>query len=146
MSENWLPSLAPDGLLKISEESARAEIEKLTAYYETDYSDLPEDRKKVISELISVLVRGFRQGRLQIDERDGEPWIIQHVGKKDEKLEYRPIDGKTKVRMETAGEGSYAKIYSVMGILSGLGADAIQKLKAADLKLAENLGAYFLSA
>jgi len=146
MAKNWLPTFAPDGALKISEDAARAEIEKLTAFYETDYSDLPEDRQEAIAEVIAGMVRGFRLGRLEVEDRDGEPWVIQHVGKKDETLEYRPITGKEKAKMEAAGEGSYTRMYTILGLLSGIGADAIKKLKPADLKLAEQVAAYFLSA
>jgi hypothetical protein len=138
----WITPPA-EGKYKISGEVAQEEVRRLLDFYESDYTDLPEERQRAVEEVLNGVEKGFRMGRLEIKEADDGLHVIQHL-KNGSSLEYRPVTGKLKPKLDAAGDGIYRRMYLLLGYLSGLGEDAIMNLKGPDLRLAEQLSALFL--
>ena len=130
---------------KYDKKTAQAEIKKMLDYYEIDINEIEDkDLKRAITQGYDRLIKAARLGRLTVKLEDGIK-VIQTL-KNGEVVEYREIDGTAKTEM--AGKQTddhYGKSYALMGSLSGLGENAIKKLKGVDLSLAEVLGLIFLS-
>ena len=148
--EQW-KSLAPKKENKISEESARAEMGRLMAYYETDLDDSTPEQETAINQIMSRILSAFMQGRLELSEdKEGELSIIQHVKKeknkeKDtDKITFRALRGGDKTKLENAGTDPTKRMHYLMGVLSGYGPDVIAKLSAGDLRVTEALAGFFL--
>lgn len=145
--EQW-KSLAPKKENRISEESAREQLRKLMAYYETDLDDTTSEQETAVNQIFSRLLSAFMQGKLELSEdtENGGLFIKQHIKKKDgqEALTYRPLKGSDRVKLEQAGNDPTARMHCLMGILSGYGADAIGKLSAGDLRVTEALAGFFI--
>jgi hypothetical protein len=145
--EQW-KSLAPKKQNKISEESAREQLSRLMAYYETDLDDAAPEQEAAINQIMGRIMSAFMQGKIELseDRESGELSIIQHIKKKDGKdtITYRPLKGNDKVKLENAGNDPTARMHYLMGILSGYGQDAIGKLSAGDLRVTEALAGFFI--
>jgi hypothetical protein len=140
----WLPA-APDREYKISEDSAKAELQKLFDFYEIDFDGFDEATVKGIELLAGKTAKAIRLGTVEIVEKDDGPHVVQHLKNKDT-LDYRPMRGKDKIRVDAAGDNWHGKLYFVLGLLSGLGEDAVLKLAPSDLRTAEVVAALFLLA
>jgi hypothetical protein len=140
-------NLAPKKENKISEESAKEQIAKLMAYYETDLEEDPES-EAAINQIMGRLLSAFMQGKLELseDKESGELSIKQHVTKKEGKdtITYRPLKGSDKVKLDTAGTDPLRRMHCLLGILSGLGSDVIGKLSAGDIRVAEGIAGFFI--
>jgi len=143
MLEKW-SDLIPEKKFKLSEESARAELGKLTAFYETDLSDVTPDQETAINQIFQRLLIAFREGKIETNE-DVEKGlsIIQHL-KNGDTLTYRQLKGGDKVKLESAGNDPTRRMHTIMGILSGFGSDAIGKLPSGDLRVTEALAGFLL--
>lgn len=132
---------------KISEESARAQLDELYTYYEINFDDMPDSLKDALKATDRKLVKAVRLGRIEIgSDGNGTIQVIQ-ILRNGETLTYREIDGKAKVAMGGKDENdSYGKAYALMGSLSGVGEAGIQQLKSHDLSVVECLGTVFLQA
>jgi hypothetical protein len=141
--ESWIKA-PPEKEYKISEETARSEIQKLLDFYEADFSAYAPDRQTALAEICEILCKAFRRGALELKEADDGIHVIQHF-KSGNDLEYKPFTGKVKAKLDSAGDAIYGKIYRCLGSLSGLGEDVFFKLKGGDLKTSEAVGSLFLA-
>lgn len=131
--------------LKLSEKSAKENLQEMLDYYEIDLDDI-EDKvvKSAVKSGLKRLIKAIRLGRLEIKIED-EFKIIQITRSGKETITYREIDGDSKSAMSTKDEKDwYGKSYALMGSLSGLGESAIRKMKGVDISLVEVLGMIFL--
>jgi hypothetical protein len=144
--EKWA-DIAPKKEFKLSEESARAELGKLCAYYETDLDDVTPDQETAVNQILARLLTAFRQGKLELLENtDTGLSIVQHTKTKNGKdtLTYRELKGSDKTKLSTAGDDPTKRMYTLMGLLCGYGTDIIGSLPAGDLRVTEALAGFFL--
>ena len=136
--------------MKISQQVADAQFEMFSEYYDFDESDSGnEDVRHAMAGAKARVVKAIRRGRVEIEETEGDIVVHQHLKfplGEVKSLRYGVITGKAKVAMEkgTSGDENYAKIYALLGSLSGLGSTAISALRGVDLSTAECIGAIFL--
>jgi len=143
MLENWA-DIIPEKKFVLSEESARIEFGRLTAYYETDLSDATPDQEIAINQILQRIFTAFRQGKIELNDNTEKGLsIIQHL-KNGDTLTYRELKGYDKVKLESAGNDPTRRMHTLMGVLSGFGADAIGKLPSGDLRVTEALAGFFL--
>jgi len=137
---------------KISVEVAREQVDLFLDYYDMPLDELLEElddknMKSGVKTSYSRIIKAIQKGRIEISTTDEDQLkIIQHVGKDNsETLEYKIIDGYAKSSMKNAdSEDTYGKIYSLVGSLTGLGKEAILKLKGKNLSDAECIGMILL--
>jgi hypothetical protein len=131
---------------KLSKETAQAELQKMLDYYEIDIDEIEDkELKKAIKAGYDRLIKAVRLERLQVITEDGIK-IIQKLKSNGSTVEYREIDGKSKMAMAGKDEKDYyGKSYALMGSLSGLGENVISNMKGVDLSLVETLGMIFLA-
>jgi hypothetical protein len=144
--EQW-KALAPKKENRISEESAKEQLSKLMAYYETDLDDSTPEQETAINQIMSRILAAFMQGKIELSEdTENGLSILQHIKKKDgkETITYRPLKGNDKVKLENAGTDPTARMHYLMGVLSGYGMEVIGKLSAGDLRVTEALAGFFL--
>ena len=141
--DKWV-DLAPKREFKISEESARAELAKLTAYYEVDFDEPTADQETAVNQIMNRLLIAFRAGKLELKDDTGKGLqIVQHL-KNGDSLVYRELKGSDRTKLETAGTDPVRRMHTLMGLLCGYGSDAIGKLPAGDLRACEALAGFFL--
>jgi Glu-tRNA(Gln) amidotransferase subunit E-like FAD-binding protein len=130
----------------LSKESAQAELRKMLDYYEIDIDEIEDkELKKAIKAGYDRLIKAVRLERLQVVTENGIK-IIQTLKSNGSTVEYREIDGKSKMAMAGKDEKDYyGKSYALMGSLSGLGENVISNMKGVDLSLVETLGMIFLA-
>jgi len=133
---------------KVSEESAREQLDAMYDYYEIDFDELPEKLAPVLKATDAKLLKAVRLGRVEMAlGDDGVIVVTQHLRSGGDPLVYREIDGQAKVAMGAKdADDAYGKAYALMGALCGLGETAITKLKSHDLAVVECLGTVFLQA
>ena len=130
--------------MKLSEDSAQEQLNKLLDYYEIDFNDIPIEQKNAFEMIGKKLVKFIRQGRLEIKTEDGIQ-CIQTLRNGTTTITYKELNGKAKTAMGTKGpDDGNGRIYALMGALSD-GETVITDLKGPDLSLAECLGAVFLA-
>jgi hypothetical protein len=141
--EKWA-GLVPEKKFVLSEESARTELGKLCTYYATDFDDVTQDQAVAVNQIMSRLLTAFRTGKLELkDDEEKGLMVLQHL-KNGETFTYRELRGNDKTRLEAAGTDPSKRMYLLMGLLSGYGADVIGKLPSCDLKICEGLAGFFL--
>lgn len=132
-----------DKKYKLSEDSAKAVLDKLIDYYEIDFDDLPASSKDGMEAVFKKLVKFIRLGRLEVKIQDGIQ-CIQTLRDGSTTIIYKELNGKAKTAMGTKKETDQnGRIYALLGALSE-GETMITKLKGPDLSLAELLGGLFL--
>jgi len=141
--EKW-KDLAPKKEFVLSEESARAELARLVSYYETDLDDATPDQETAINQIMQRLLTAFRQGKLELKEDAEKGLSVIHHIKNGDPLTYRELKGSDKTKLESAGNDPTRRMHTLMGVLSGFGADAIGKLPSGDLRVCEALAGFFL--
>ena len=130
--------------MKLSEDSAQEQLNRLLDYYEIDFDDIPSDQAKSFEMIGKKLVKFIRQGRLEIKTEDGIQ-CIQTLRNGTTIITYKELNGKAKTAMGTkSAEDGNGRIYALMGALSD-GETMITELKGPDLSLVECLGAVFLA-
>ena len=141
--EQW-KALAPKKEYKLSEESAQAELGRLIEYYEVDLDDVAPEQETAVNQIMNRLLSAFRQGKLELKE-DAEKGlqIMQHL-KNGDTITFRELKGSDRTKLEIAGTDAVKRMHVLVGLLCGLGADAIGKLPAGDLRVTEGLAGYFL--
>jgi hypothetical protein len=130
--------------LKLSEKSAKENLQKMLDYYEIDIDDIEEKEvRRAVKSGLKRLIKSMMKGRLEI--KIEEEFQVIQTTKNGEKIIYREIDGKAKTSMANKEEKDYyGKSYALMGSLSNLGESAITSMKGVDLSLVEVLGMIFL--
>lgn len=134
---------------KIADEPARAQVALILEHYQIDVDGIPDRKQKAATEAaLEKLVTFVRQGMIEVS---ASPFLItQNLSNPPgevTKLQYPELQGKHKVAMDACGpEEIYARIFALMGSLSGLGSAAFSKINGVDLSAVECLGMLFLSA
>ena len=132
---------------KLSEETAQDILEQFIDYYEIDPADMSDDVGEAITTSLVKIRKAIQKGRIEINIDSETITIKQHLKKPHPGIEnpliYKEIVGtaKTPIKPDVS---HYIKIYTFLGALSGEGLSNIQKLRGADLSLAESLGTVFL--
>jgi hypothetical protein len=133
----------------LSEESA----EDILAVFLDHYNIYPENyatkgEVTIYESSCKKLIEAIRLGNLEIESQDGSLKVI-HTCRGGSKLEYREITNEAKLvdqgareaeENETMGAAMSRRYASVMGFLSGMGYDAMKKLKGQDIGIMEALG------
>lgn len=129
---------------KLAEKPAKGQLESMLDYYEIDIDEIEDKEvRRAVKSGYNRLIKAIRLGRLEIKIDGG--FKVTQTTRNNEVIEYREIDGDSKVAMSTKEEKDwYGKSYALMGSLSGVGESGIRKLKGVDLSLAEVLGMIFL--
>lgn len=127
---------------KISKEVAEEQLNIFLDHYELDIDEdiASETSRDAVKSSVKRIIKGIRSGRVEITNDDGLK-IVQIVG--EEKLVYKPLDGKCKVLTDKY-DGNYAKIYALAGYLNDLGLEGMKNLKDLNLSIAESIGMLFL--
>lgn len=123
----------------LSEESAAEQLELFMDYYDVDMNDIPTAQRDAVDIACRKVSKAIRRGKIEIRNTDGLQ-VVQMV--KETELVYGELTGRAKIAM--GDKTDYGKIYALLGSLSGAGETAIQKLKGADLSIAECIGMLFL--
>ncbi|MBE3064730.1 MAG: hypothetical protein IMZ69_06895 [Spirochaetes bacterium] len=134
---------------KLADEPARAQVALILEHYQIDTADIPDKKQRGSTEAaLEKLVGYVRQGMIEVCESPFK--IIQHLKHPPGNvatIEYPELQGKHKVAMDARPtEEIYARIYELMGSLSGLGSTAFSAIQGVDLSAVECLGLLFLSA
>jgi hypothetical protein len=135
---------------KLSIENATEQLAIMADYYELDWEeDFPKTDKggSVGTQTERKLLKAIQNGRLEISETEDGIEIVQHLKRKAgnvEKLVYKRISGNAKTALKDLDKGSpHAKIYALLGAISGEGETTIRKLTDLDLSTAECLSSVF---
>lgn len=131
---------------KLSEESAQDQLDIFHEYYDFYPEDVSEERmSKMLKEVENKILLAIRQGKLEISIVEGTIKVIQNLKSSDgETVEYAELKGRHKVGMGKKSENdNHGRLYALLGSITGLGEQAVLKLRGADLGLAESIGAYY---
>jgi len=132
----------------LSDESAQEQLDLLLRYYDIEIADIGLQKSGIIDSVLSRIIRSIRQGNLTIALKSGKLSLLQTLvnppGDVTE-LEYSEVTGQAKLVMDSAGaQSDHARMYALIGYLTGVGSAGIAKLSRVDLSLAEALGFIFL--
>jgi hypothetical protein len=129
---------------KLSEESAKTELQKLIDHYECDFELIPQGAEEAVEQIFNQLLSAIRQGKLEIDDKDADKGltVIQHL-KNGDSLTYRELRGGDKAKLSDNLD-SQKRLYTLAGILCGLGIDCVLKLPAVDLKVVDAISGFFI--
>jgi hypothetical protein len=139
----------PQADLPISEETAEKSVKELISYYHVDVANIPDakDRRSVEASL-NYLQGAYGAGHLENIREGAVLKVKQHL--QDPPAEMRElVYGKMLGRHKRASDGyeqndRYARIYAILGALSGNPPEVIEALSKVDCDLAEALGLVFL--
>ena len=132
---------------KLSVESAEKSVREFIGFYEIDTSRSDRDEEKIVETMFDDLSKAYRRGNLENKKDDNLGFCVVQYLKNGSTLTYRELGGKDRIVMEGFDNTRpYSRIYAILGKLSGLGEDAIMKLKGQDWKCAEALGLVFMMA
>jgi hypothetical protein len=127
----------------IQQEDAQKQVDLLIEYYDLD----PE--KEELRKIIPDLTRHIMRGRVEITEdAEGEIHVRQNFRKPVNDttgLNYNVINGVNKTQMKTDTKSDFAKIYAMVGSMTGWSGMKISQLKGVDNQVVETLGALFLA-
>jgi hypothetical protein len=141
----------PENEYRLSEESAEAAVRELIDFYGFGVSDMePSGEKETktqngVIETLDKLQEYYRRGLIENrrDETNGF-CVVQHTAKKNE-IVYREIKPKDKTVLDGFSDTQiYARINALMGKLSGLGGDGLNKMGSEDYRVMEALAIVFL--
>lgn len=134
----------------LSEETATKAVVELLTFYDYDIDALEPAERKSTEKALKEIVGFYRQGRFENGKSDdGAPTVIQHLQETPGTLKsitYGEFTGEVRVQ---SGDGleikkeTFTFIYRTLGLLSGIGEDALKKLRGGDLKAMEALGNLF---
>lgn len=142
--------------LRLSEESAKAQLELFLDWYGMDYEEMfgsdstaPEAAKEAVSKRI---FKRLRQGYFEVKEEEskGEMTlvVVQHLdkpvhGKKE--LKYKEIKGSHRSSVKVSqGENETAQMYHFLGAVTGEGKSFFDSLRGVDIGVADMIGYLFL--
>lgn len=137
---------------KLSEESARAELQKFYDYYEIEIDELDKESEdseikvgnQALKKLQTKLLKAIMKGKLEFEDNEKGFFIIQNL-RNGQKLTYKEIDGQAKTEMGKKREKDYnGQCYALLGYLCGGGEYVIKQLKGPELSLAEAIGTTLL--
>ena len=123
----------------LSEDSAREQLQTLLDFYGVDLDELGDVASRVSKRLISAIQTG--KVEVVLDQEGIKVIQNTHSGKS---FTYGEVTGQAKVAMEKY-DGSHARLYGLLAVLSKRPFIEIQKLSAGDLSIAEYLALVFLA-
>ena len=143
MKLDEIKALAKEKNYKLSEDSAKLELQKLIDHYECDMDLIPEDGEDAAEQVVNLLISAIRQGKLEIDDKNTDKGlsVIQHL-KNGDSLVYRELHGNDKTKIPDKMDAQMC-LYTLAGILCGLGTDCVLKLPSSDLKVAAAISGFF---
>jgi len=134
----------------MSLENAEKEVDKFLAFYRIKISKIRVKANREAMEACRDYLTGYvEDGVLNFVDKDGSLECVHNVMRPRKNFPsqviYREVDGVAKTAMDD-DDPSYARIYSLMGALSGLRRDQIMLMRGCDSSLVETLGKVFLQA
>lgn len=129
----------------ISEESAKAQADKLLEYYDTDY----EESKLFVKIAYDSLVNHIRKGRVEVSIGEDGIKVVQNlinpIGKEKQitSFTYGEIKVSHRIGLDKA-QGTNERQYLLLSMLSGEGIETISKMHGGDVSIADSLGTIFL--
>ena len=138
----------PEPEYKLSRETGDAAVAELLGYYGINLGVLADDQREAIEAMCARLSGYYRLGLVENIREGGVLKVKQHLqdppGEVRE-IVYGRIGGKHRLAGDRYKENErYAKLYAIMGSLSGLGETGIVALSGVDLSVVEVLGILFL--
>jgi hypothetical protein len=144
--------------LRISESNAKEQLDLFFEWYDIDFDEMYEAAQQgqgaaSVRAAKSKLIKAIRQGRIEIKEesdRKKEPTLnlYQHLDwpiLEKKSVQFKEVTGATRVALKTGGSSNEtAKMYQLLGALSGEGAEFFLRLKRADIGIADVIGFLFL--
>jgi hypothetical protein len=134
-------------LIKISPESAKAQIERYFDYYSESIDDIAEYQEANgaigMRTILKKVQRLIEKGIVSIEVSGSGVEIIQklHHGKKLSELRYAALSGEAAMAISEIGDDMLLRC-TLLGKLSGAGAEQIKGLVGADWKNAATLHAF----
>lgn len=135
---------------KISQETAEEQFQQLVDHYDIvaeDFGERESNGQIAFNSLKRKIVKGIRLGKVQVsyDEENGLTVTQETIN--GHKFEYKEVGSAVKVNLEKKRiKGNHEELYSLLAMLSKSGPKFFEKLRPADLTIAESLGAVFLRA
>jgi len=135
----------------ISKETAKKQLDIFFDCYDFDIDNISDETtKKNVQAQIDKIEKGIMLGRLMINS-DGS--ITQKLktplggDASIKELTYKTLSGEAKKGMDGHGETIiHKRVYSLMGVLCGMGEPVVSEIKTADLMYMEGIALFFLTA
>jgi hypothetical protein len=132
---------------KISEESARLQIENWLEYYGLNFSDIEiEDGEAAAKTLMNTLVRAIQKGQLEVAAED-ELKVVHRLTRKIGEIDvitYEDKVSRARIAMDKVpAKHTQQRQYSFMSALCGLPASELSKLKAVDAAIFTRISLVF---
>jgi len=135
---------------EVSEENALKQMMLFLIRYDVNIDNFKGDEQETIKRNNDKFLECIMDGRLQVEEIDGEVKItqfIKHQSKNSnvEKLVYREVKGADKEEMEQ-GANEHKRMNQLMGAVCETpgGHSAVRQLRTSDRKAMETIAVYFL--
>jgi len=119
--------------ITISKEIAEQEFERFADYYMIDVEENKQFQRVITKALVKNIIE------FEFDD-DGPK--IKHTTISGAELVYGVVSGTAKREMGKVGDNNIDRIYALMGSLSGVGTEAITKLKGRDNAIVEALAVF----
>lgn len=132
---------------KISEESARSQLNVFMDYYGLSVADIEiEDGVEAVNTLINGLVRAIREGNLDITDDEKGFRVRQVLVKPLEgltELVYQDKIANAKIAMDSAGKKVQLRVYTFLAALTGADVGQITQLKGRDVTTLNRISVLF---
>jgi hypothetical protein len=133
----------PAEAFQLSEESAMEQVLDFLNYYDIDISRVDDPTSRTLDNLRDYI----REGKVEMcRDKDAKLEVVHHLAG-GTTVTYRELNAPAKLAMDRLpNNAGIARAYALMGSLSGLGTDGIQKFSPRDLNIVELLSQLFMSA
>lgn len=140
--------VAPGSLGRLSKEAAMDQVMTFLSYYDIDVARITDEQALEQSErTLEHLCSFVEEGRVEIRRGEGEKLEVVHNLKGGLAVVYGEVNATAKLAMDKyPAEARYARVYAMMGSLSSLGSEGIQKFHVRDLAVVDILGSLFMGA
>jgi hypothetical protein len=132
------------GDMTLSEDVASEQVNEFLDHYDIDLDMIGEDTKEIVRRVINRVKKAVMTGRVEFSSDGTVIQRLKNPSGKIDSITYSELSGRAKLEAEKiAGSKETARVYALLGALSGLGMNAIASLKGPDLVLAEYIGVVF---
>jgi hypothetical protein len=132
---------------KIAKEEAEKQVQLLFDSYDLDPDYILPANEVILDHCKLGLAKAISRGRFSVENEGGKVIIKQMPCESPAydkaTITYARFSGSAGVASDK-GDGQFGKICYMLGAMSGLGSDAIQKLEGVDAKEMEMIGQLFL--
>jgi len=133
---------------KLSEESAKEQLDQLLDYYDIEKDDIEiEEGPEAVQTLLNGLIRAIRRGRVEIKEESEDLIVCQHLKfppGEIQTLEYGVVDQKARMAMDKIKDNRpQERMCAFMASLASLPPTALVKLKGVDMGTMNRLATVF---